>query len=402
MKCSSHIFLLAFAISLIGAPLSCLNGQQLGGHSLRSQTVEKEHGYRVAERLLIAEVPVSLVPRREYAIAAPESGVIELFEPTNKTFHQAGTQLGGVNLQRIEADEKLLSLEETRFKAKEIPEWHLTQLKRNENLERQLETLNAQMILIDEILAAPEDFEAIVDYTAESGGAQQTQLKANIAELEEQLTQVEAVIAYAGSEQPEKLELEAQRIQLELKRTRFDDRYREAHLTVPFDGVVELHYPYVEGEVNYVTAGQKIATVRDLKQVYAAMPVLDSNWRQIAIDQLEITVGTAEGKKDGRFLKQIVEINSGREGVIYFFDFADADYPALTGVVGGEINGWVYQLLDEKCLIVPKLEIVAKSPESFKKGGWVGLVETVMPGHRFVDKGLNAIAISRRSASQDQ
>jgi hypothetical protein len=360
----------------------------------KAETEQAEYAYPVASRILIAELPVSLLPRREYTISASESGLIELYVPTFDKHYEAGTHLGGVNIERLEADEALLELEEARFAAKEIPKWHLAQKREYSSLKRQLEDLNTQYALLQEIVSAPESFDGILDDFFGEEDDHAAQVQESIARLEAQLAQMEAVIEYTDSEQPEKLELGAERLQLEMKRKRFDERYREAHLSVPFDGLVQFRFPYVEGELNYVTVGTKIATVRDLNEIYAAMPVLDPAWRTIPVEKIELSVRSSRGRRHGHFVKQLVEPKGGRQEILYLFDFDEKDYPVLSPLVGGEIDGSVYRLLDDACLIVPKFSLVSKSPEIFRAGGWEALIEAFMPGHRLVYVGMNSIAVS--------
>ena len=101
----------------------------------------------------------------------------------------------------------------------------------------------------------------------------------------------------------------------------FELRRKEAYLTVPFDGRVNFVFPYVTGEKNYVAMGTELVVVRDLKEIFGQVPILDSRWRLLEKSKLELEVAVANGVALAKYAKSFKKAVSGSENLIYSFLF---------------------------------------------------------------------------------
>ena len=98
----------------------------IAGNTALAKPVELNlKGFRESSRILVGKLPIRVAPRREYLIKAGASGLIELYVPPKPGNFKAGDRLGGIDVQRLELDEELMTLSESLLKEKEIPQWKL-------------------------------------------------------------------------------------------------------------------------------------------------------------------------------------------------------------------------------------------------------------------------------------
>jgi hypothetical protein len=164
-------------------------------------------------------------------------------------------------------------------------------------------------------------------------------------------------------------------------------------LIVPFQGEVQFTYPYIQGEKNYIGSGAEIARVRDFTEIYAQVPMLDSEWRTFDKEDLVIRVKTAQGLKEGYYAYSTTEVVQGREQLIYYFRFAKTDSRSLRSLIGGMVNARLNYKLTPPAHVIPKLALIMKSAAKFEDDGWQGVLKGISDDLKLQFVGLNAVAV---------
>ena len=356
-------------------------------------------GFRESSRILIGKLPITVTPRREYVIKAGTSGLIELYVPPKPGNFKAGDRLGGIDVQRVELDEELMALSESLLKEKEIPQWHLQRKAQVDQLTTQLTTLEGERKLAANMLADPKKYEDLfkgVRKGKEMGGRS---IEEYIEELNEHHKQLKEILAFIESDRKEELEIGELVKKFELRKMQFELRRKEAYLTVPFDGRVSFLFPYVNGEKNYIVMGTELALVRDLKEIYGQVPIVDSRWRLLDKSKLELEVAIAAGVARAKYAKSFKKDLSGGETLIYSFLFDGADRQGLMNQISGTIEGKLFYNFGRQARLVPKFLLVSLNPEVFRKKGWSGLVENLVPDYELLHVGLQSVALIKAAGS---
>ena len=131
----------------------------IAGNTALAKPVELNlKGFRESSRILVGKLPIRVAPRREYLIKAGASGLIELYVPPKPGNFKAGDRLGGIDVQRLELDEELMTLSESLLKEKEIPQWHLQRKAQVDQLTTQLTALEGERELAENMLADPQKY----------------------------------------------------------------------------------------------------------------------------------------------------------------------------------------------------------------------------------------------------
>jgi hypothetical protein len=350
-------------------------------------------GFRENSRILVGKLPIMVTPRREYLIKAGASGLIELYVSPKPGNFKAGERLGGIDVQRLELDEELMSLSESLLKEKEIPQWHLQRKAQVDQLTTQLTVLEGERALAENMLADPQKYKDLfkgMRKEREMGGRS---IEGYLEELKSHQKQLKEILAFIESDRKEELELGELVKKFELRKMQFVLRQKEAYLTVPFDGRVSFVFPYVNGEKNYVVMGTELALVRDLKEIFGQVPILDSRWRLLEKSKLELEVAVPQGVALARYASSFKKDLSGSENLIYSFIFDPSDNQSLMNQISGKVEGKLFYNFGRQARLVPKFLLVSLNPEVFRKEGWRGLVDRLVPDYELLHVGLQSVAL---------
>ena len=352
-------------------------------------------GFRESDRLLIGKVSLKVTPLREYTMKAGSTGLFELDVPYQSAFFKLGDRLGGIDTARLEIDQELMSLSESMLKEKDIPQWHLQRRSQIEQFENQLAKIEGERSLAEQMLANPEKYRELFQASKKDDVNQTEDLKTYLQTLATHENQVKEMLSFVQSERKEELELGEIKKKFELRKMQFDMRMQEAYLTVPFDGELDFLFPYVVGEKNYIQAGMDVALLRDVRELYGQVPILDPDWRMYPKNRLELEVKSTRGMVIGKYSKSISKDVSGGEELIYSFQFNPQDNLALRNQLGGRTEGTMNLKLTRAGHMVPKFLLVSLNPDIFRREGWSGLVANVCPEYELLEVGLYSIAIAK-------
>jgi hypothetical protein len=354
--------------------------------------------FRENSRILIGKLPIRVMPRREYAIKAGSSGLIELYVPPKSGNFKAGDRLGGIDVERIVLDKELMELSESLLKEKEIPQWHLQRKTQIDQLKTQLSTIEGERELAERMLADPGKYKDLFKGMKGSKETDGKSMQTYLSGLKDHQAKIMEILSFIQSDRKEELELGELFKKFESKKMQFDLREKEAYLTIPFDGHVQFLFPYVAGEKNYVSLGTELALVRDLSEVYGHVPIVDSRWRLLGKSKIELEVAVSTGVARAKYAKSLKKEISGSEQLIYTFLFDPSDNQVLMNQMSGTVEGKLFQDLGRKARLVPKFLLVSLNPETFREAGWKGLVENLVPGYELLQVGLQSIALAKTEA----
>jgi len=355
--------------------------------------------FRESSRILVGKLPIMVTPRREYLIKAATSGLLELYVPPRPGNFRAGDRLGGIDVERMKLDRDLMELSESLLREKEIPQWYLQRKNQIDQLKKQLTTLEGERELAENMLADPVKYKDLFKGMRPGREAGGQSVEEYLEGLKEHQGQLREMLAFMESDRKEELEIGELTKQFELKKMQFALREKEAYLTVPFDGMVSFLFPYVAEERNYVVMGAELARIRDLKQIFGQVPILDSRWRLLEKSRLELEVQVANGVAVAKYDKSLKKETAGSETLVYSFLFDEAVNDVLASQMTGTVEGKLFYDLRGKARLVPKFLLVSLGSDVFRKEGWEGLVERFLPGHEVLYVGLQSVALAKTEAS---
>lgn len=351
--------------------------------------------FKVAEKILIADVKLKIQPLREYKIKAGTSGLLNFYVPYKSNFHEQGTRLGGINTERIELDRKLIGLSEALMKEKEIPEWHLQRRTKLEQLQNQLTQIKAEQSLTKQMLADPVKFGPILEDFGEEKDQRTEKLQSYLENLLLSENELSKILSYTSSERKADLEIGQLTKKFELRKLQFDQRILESYLTVPFSGQVDFLFPYVDGEDNYIQSGMEVAVVRDLRELFGNVPIMDPNWRLWDTKLLELEMKTRNGTVTAKYHKSFTQNISNQDELIYSFKFLKENIPLLSTQLGGTTEGKLFCNLGKPAHLIPKFLLVSLDSELFREDGWQGLIKKFCPEYELSEIGLYSIALAK-------
>ena len=348
--------------------------------------------FKNADRILMGEIMVKVIPRREYMVKAGATGEIKLNPQFMQGMVEAGQELGGIDMESLLLQKELLEIEESFFRERKLPQSKLQRISEIEKFKERLLRLQSETKLTQKFIDDPVLLSEV--YREDVGeGNFSKELQTTLKDMNETQKILTEVISYYENKQFQDLEVKEASKKLKIKRLQFEAREREACLTVPFAGEVQILYPYQTGERNYVTAGVDIARVRDIENIYADAQIFNSKWRLIPKSKLNLELQGTKGLVNGRYLESRETINSGKPNLSYRFAFPKEKMEGLRPLLDGMVNAKLYFNLGEDVRLAPKFLLVAMAPDLFRKNGWEGLITKIFPGHELVQVGLNQVAI---------
>ena len=391
MKAKVNILLNLLAV--LALQVSPLFGEGIADPRKHRQKATQVTDYPIRNEILVADIQIRIIPRREFPLKAASSGLLELYVDPITRNYEADTKIGGINTERLELDAAILEIEEALLAQKDIPEWYLSSERHHSQLKKaRLELLN-EYDFLQSVQKSPDEYASILSDLASSSEELETILSERVSELEEHMDKIDQALTYAGSDQKVELEIGMVEKKHAIKKIQFKERYNSSYLIVPFQGEVQFTYPYIQGEKNYIGSGAEIARVRDFTEIYAQVPMLDSEWRTFDKEDLVIRVKTAQGLKEGYYAYSTTEVVQGREQLIYYFRFAKTDSRSLRSLIGGMVNARLNYKLTPPAHVIPKLALIMKSPAKFEDDGWQGVLKGISDDLKLQFVGLNAVAV---------
>ena len=92
-----------------------------------SAKIEASKLFKESHRILVGEVLVKVLPRREYLIKAGASGELKLNYEQGKIQAEAGDELGGIDIETHQLQQDLLNIEES-TERKKLPQAQLQRI----------------------------------------------------------------------------------------------------------------------------------------------------------------------------------------------------------------------------------------------------------------------------------
>ena len=351
--------------------------------------------FATSETILLGRVPAEFTPRRKYRMVANTSGELELNVPYENGFHPAGTSLGVIDRKKLVLDEAILNLKRRELKKKEIPDW---EIKRQDNIEqanRRKSNLQAELQFAEKVLEKPAAFTGLFTGLNENEAAWLETIEKDRQRLKKQIRQVDEKLRFLQSEEYGEIELGLLKKRLKSRVKEFQDRRDLAYLTTPFDGEVQFLYPYVEDERNFVQNGDPIAEVRDLSEITAQVPMLDSEWRELSRNRVKIQVGSRIRNTTGQYREAFEVEDRGGPQLLYRFAFPESVQSRLKKYIGGSTQVRLVYDMRKEAHLIPKLKLAKRNPEAFREGSWEKVLEEEIPGAEIEFIGLHSIAVTK-------
>ena len=349
-----------------------------------------------AKRILVGELPVSVVPLREEVVKAGVSGEIVLHNPAGKYAVKAGQDLGGIDLEKFRVQEKLLEIEEALLVELKKPQEALLRASEKTQLEEKLAKLNAEIAILEKFMADPQIYSKLNLGKDELNRTPEESMAVTQAELNKTKEMLSEMLELHRTDRLEKLKVSEIDLKFKSQKLQFEDRKREVFLSAPFAGEVEVLYPYFSDRSNFVSAGTELFRITDKSMVFADLPVLDSDWRLLPKDSIHLEVNSAKGPVRGRYHSRTQVSWQGQSKLCYRFSFKGEDSQALEPMFGGSVPGRLFCELEEERRMVPKFFLITFNPELFREGGWPALIDRMMPGYLLDRVGLNHLALKQK------
>jgi hypothetical protein len=364
-----------------------------------SAKIEASKLFKESHRILVGEVLVKVLPRREYLIKAGASGELKLNYEQGKIQVEAGDELGGIDIETHQLQQDLLNIEESLLKEKKLPQAQLQRITEIDKFKERLSKIDSELRLTKKFLDNPDLFSQV--YDSDQSDEQLIQkLYSTLQDLNVSKKIFQERISYLENEKFQDLEIQEIEKKLKIKNLQFQARDREVRLTVPFSGELQYLYPYQTGERNFVTSGVDIAKVRDINEIYVDSPIYNSKWRLIPKDKLKLVLKSTTGEVVGNYFESREKNISGNAVLVYRFSFPKSKVENLRPMLDGMVDAKLYYAFEKPALLAPKFLLVSLNPVLFKERGWSGLIEELCPGFELIEIGLNQVGIRSKSTEE--
>lgn len=350
--------------------------------------------YKETRQLLVGIVSAQVTPAHSLRVKSPSDGRLFLRLPGNRgTILPAGTVWAEFDPERTALEREAITLARTLLEKKERPRLQLdTDREALDLADKRAETAR-QLRMFQRILDDPE----LAGFYLESpdAGDDRAQLGQTMERLRRQLDLMDAVLAYAGTEQH--IEAESRVLDIKLRQHELDLKQREEdkRLAMPFDGEITLliERPADDDTPVRTQLGDELALIQDYSAVRARFVVKRPELRAIAPETLHLRVSAGAVPLTAAFESRLIEETGGREELVYRFRFQDKDRATARPLAGGSLTARLYANLPQPARIIPKLDLVLAEPEAFREGDWhVGLA-AALPGATLLAIGETELAV---------
>ncbi len=260
-------------------------------------------------------------------------------------------------------------------------------------LESRRDELNRNLNMVSEVLSEPELSELFLDQDGSSSADAASTMREMRTRLKTQLAALEDSLAFIGTPQQEEIELRILEIQVEKKDAEVTRRERDSQLLMPFDGdftyLVEI--PEDPAVPLNLQSGEDVAELRHYGQLECHMTVSRPEFRQLPTRNLSLRFDYLSAS----FLRKETREVFGKNELIYVFQFPADQAERARSLIGGRTNADLVVTLSTEAILVPKLDLISASEETFRDNGWRKGVSTLLPGHRAISVGQSHVAIIR-------
>ena len=111
--------------------------------------------FKNADRILMGEIMVKVIPRREYMVKAGATGEIKLNPQFMQGMVEAGQELGGIDMESLLLQKELLEIEESFFRERKLPQSKLQRISEIEKFKEKLLRLQSETKLTQKFIDDP-------------------------------------------------------------------------------------------------------------------------------------------------------------------------------------------------------------------------------------------------------
>ena len=305
----------------------------------------------------VTRVMAKVVPEQVIALAAQESGEVELSKPGDGRA-KAGELLARVNPEELELEAAELELQIAKEKLES---------------ENEILRLTREKEEMEFVTALPEEKRLYV--------AQRMEVKAD----ERALALLE-----------QKIELVRKRMHLNEQKLRsaFERKAALRDVRMPFDGRVQYHISAPrEGKRAAVTAGTPLLTVADDSALYVAVAMQDPSLVQLEPERLSVRLaaGGEEGIQAAWHHKR-VEKEGREEALIYYYKVPEEARERAWALLGANTVAEIWCRGEASWRYEPKAELAQEAGERPFES-WEELVAALRPGYAIVYSGETHLAL---------
>ena len=191
------------------------------------------------------------------------------------------------------------------------------------------------------------------------------------------------------------VDLAAARMELDRRQLEFDRRRAASRFELPFAGQLILSLALADGVQEYpVSAGQELAVLRDLRSLLLRMPLEEVEWTTLPTEKMVAALSLPDGSRIvATYAYQKLELISGRETAVYYFQVPLEQSAAAARLVGTELSCDLRLNLGQRACIVPKLALVMYQPSAFEHRHWNEGIPQALPGSQLLVEGQTELAI---------
>lgn len=360
--------------------------------------------YPSSAELVLAYLPADVQPLRSVRVKSPSEGLLSLTLPSPGARLPEGAVWAEFDPERLKLESEAVALARTLFEEKAAPQLRLELAATSAELAERRSELDRQIDMLGRIANDPslsELYRGDTQTGSEAKSPSADEITTLSLRLQTQLTLIDEVLRYAGT--PRENEHEHRALELKLKAQELDvaQRLRELRLTMPFEGEVTLIPPAPPaGRPLRVPTGTDLALIQDFSAIQARVPVRRPEWRIVAPSRLYLRyVARPGGVLTAGYQRSVVQESSGRDELIYIFQFSDSARTLARPLSGGQVMMHLVLQLEESAVIIPKIDLLLASPAAFREGGWETGVTAVLPGSRLLAVGETHLAIAPRPAA---
>lgn len=352
------------------------------------------YAYKESRQLLVGLISAQVTPIRSLRVKSPSEGRLRLHLPRLPgAIVPAGTVWAEFDPERTALEREALTLARTLLDNKERPRLRLdTDRDALDLADKRAETAR-QLRMFQRILDDPE----LAGFYLESpdSGDDRPHLEETMTRLRRQLELMDAVLAYAGTENH--IETETRILEIKLRQHELDLRQREEdkRLAMPFDGEITLLVDRPAGDDATLRAqlGDELALLQDYSVVRARFAIKRAELRALAPETLQLRINAGARPMSAAFDSRLIEDTGGREELVYRFRFRDEDRLAARSLAGGAVPARLYADLPQPARIIPKLDLVLDSPDAFREGDWHAGIAVALPGAQLLAIGETELAV---------
>jgi hypothetical protein len=353
--------------------------------------------YPAASRLQLGTVPVRVAPARVHPVKVPFGGRLHVAAGERGERLAEGTVWAEFEPERMRLEREAFDLAAALLEEKEKPGFRLEQSEARMQLENRLNDLERQRGMLDTILKEPELAELYLREEGREGGDAET-VRLMRERLAGQIGLLRTALDYVGT--PRQAELELRILELKMRQQRLDleRREQEGRLRMTFDGEIQWRVPLPENHREAglaVDAGMEVATLVDYGRLNVRMVMRRVDWRVLPVEALVLRfpAATISRPLEARFVKRATAEVTGREELVYDFQFEAKDAVHARPLVGGTLMAELVVELGREARLVPKMDLVLAAPGVFRDHGWVDAIPKVAPGWRAHTIGQSELAL---------